>query len=94
MNSYKDTQKDLITVAVEAALLEMGLPELEKVQTRLKNDYNCEIPDCLDHPDYLKRVLCELFGYCYNDILGTINKVVKGGHVQGQVEEFLRVLND
>lgn len=92
MENYKDTQKDLITVAVEAALLEMGPPELEKVEFRLKNDYNCKIKDCLDHPEYLKHILCDLFGYCYNDILTTITKIIEGDNTNGQVGEFLIVL--
>ena len=92
MGNEKDLQKDLITVAVEAALLEMGPPELQKVEFRLKNDYNCQIEDCLDHPEYLKRILCDLFGYCYNDILATITKVLEGDNIEGQVEEFLTVL--
>ena len=92
MVNQKDLQKDLITVAVEAAMFEMGPPELEKVKFRLKKDYNCKIEDCLDHPEYLKHILCDLFGYCYNDILITISKVIKGGTIEGQVGEFLIVL--
>ena len=92
MENNIDMQRELITVAVEHALLEIGNLELETVQARLKNDYKCEIGDCLEHPEYLKNILCDLFGNCYGDILDTINRVVENGNIVGRVEKFLVVL--
>ncbi len=54
MHDHTDMNQELITVAVEHALLQMGNPELEMVEYQLKNDYNCTIRDCLEHPEYLK----------------------------------------
>ena len=45
---YDEPIKALITLAVENALLKMGLPELELVAFRLKQDHQCEILDCLE----------------------------------------------
>jgi len=84
--------QELITVAVEHALLQMGKPELEMVEYQLKNDYNCTIGDCFEHPEYLKQVLNQLFGYCCEDILSTIEYVVRGGNIDNQIEKFLMVL--
>jgi len=92
MENNRYMQRELITVVIEHALLEIGNLELEKVQVRLKNDYKCEIGDCLEHPEYLKRILCDLFGYCYGDILDTINRVLESGNIEGRVEKFLMVL--
>ena len=93
MNNPPNMKRELVIIAVEHALLQMGVPELEKVESRLKNDYNCKIGDCLEHPEYLKRILCDLFGYCYQDILDTIEKVIKDGSgLNAEVEEFLTVL--
>ena len=85
-------QQELITVVVEHALLELGNIELEEVQTRLKNDYKCEIGDCLEHPEYLKQILNQLFSYCCEDIFSTIEYVVRGGNIDSQIEKFLTVL--
>jgi len=93
MHDHTNMKQELITVAVEHALLQMGTAELEMVEYSLKNDYNCTIGDCLDHPEYLKQVLKELFGYCCEDILSTIEYVVKGGNVDSQVKKFLTILN-
>ncbi len=93
MHDHTNMERELITVAVEHALLQMGTAELEMVEYSLKNNYNCTIGDCLEHPEYLKQVLKELFGYCCEDILSTIEYVVKGGNVDSQVKNFLTVLN-
>lgn len=93
MYNHTDMKRELITVAVEHALLQMGIPELDRVESRLRNDYNCTIEDCLEHPEYLKQVLNELFGYCYEDILDTIKRIVRDESVSVRVEEFLMVLS-
>jgi hypothetical protein len=92
MDNHKSMQRDLITVAVEYALLQMGTPELEKVESRLLNDYNCKIGDCLEHPEYLKRILGDLFGYCYQDILDNIDQVLKDAGINHTVDKFFMVL--
>ena len=92
MYNHSNPKRDLITVAVEYALLQMGPPELDKVEARLREDYNCAIGDCLEHPEYLKQILCDLFGYCYQDILDSIEQVFKDANLNDQVEEFVTVL--
>ena len=92
MYNHSNPKRDLITVAVEYALLQMGPPELDKVEARLREDYNCTIGDCLEHPEYLKQILCDLFGYCYQDILDNIEQVFKDANLNDQVEEFVTVL--
>ncbi len=93
MHDHTNMERELITVAVEHALLQMGTAELEMVEYQLKNDFNSTIGDCLEHPEYLKQVLKELFGYCCEDILSTVEYVVKGGNIDGQVKNFLTILN-
>jgi len=92
MDNHSNSKRDLITVAVEYALLQMGTLELDKVETRLREDYNCTVGDCLKHPEYLKRILCDLFGYCYQDILDDIEQVFKDASISDEVEEFIMVL--
>ena len=93
MDKHTNMERELITVAVEHALRQMGTAELEIVEYQLKNDYNCTNGDCLEHPGYLKQVLNQLFGYCCEDILSTIEYVVKGGNIDSQAKKFLTVLN-
>jgi len=92
---YEDPiNKALITLAVENALLKMGLPELELVTFRLKQDHQCEISDCLNYPEYLKTVLYELFGNSYSDILQSIQETLQKTTMEQPLVDFLTVLDD
>ena len=86
-----DTQikKALVTISVEQALLEMGTPVLDEVTRALYSNYNCYIPDCLDHPDYLKTVLKDLYGNGYSSIVSSIHKYLDEFATQKPIEEFL-----
>ena len=92
MSDQNNSNRDLVTVAVEYALLQMGTLELEKVESCLMNDYNCKIGDCLEHPEYLKQILCDLFGYCYQDILDNIEQVIKDVSRSNKVDNFIMVM--
>lgn len=82
-------KKALITISVEEALLEIGTPVLEEVTRALYSNHNCYIPDCLDHPDYLKAVLKDLYGNGYSSIVGSIHKHLDEFASQKPIEEFL-----
>jgi len=88
----KKINRDWVTLAVETALLEMAPIVLDKVEFRLKNDYGCVIGDCLEHPEYLKIILCDLFGESYADILDTIQRVLKSAQAEKKLEHFVYVL--
>jgi len=94
MLNDKEMINELITLSVEHALLKMGNPELELVKSRLKKEYNCEISDSLEHPEYLKKILRELFGNAYQDILKTINKRLKKTSMDKPIVQFLTVMGE
>ena len=85
--------KLLISASVEKALLEMGTLEFDLVVSRLKEDYNCEISDCLDHPEYLKQILCELFGNFYQVILKSIHDSIEKSNMERPLVNFLTILD-
>lgn len=86
--------KVIITLAVKNALLKMGLPELELVTFRLKQDHQCEISDCLKYPEYLKEILLDLFGDAYLDILQSIQKTLQKTTMEKPLMDFLTVLDE
>ena len=61
-----DVRKALITLAIEDALIEISQKVFEKVANQLKKDYNCYIPDCYSHPEYLQDVLKKLYNEYYD----------------------------
>ena len=72
--SYTDVSRLMVVHAIEDALLEMGPPNLEKVQDMLMADYSCTISDCVENPLYLKRVLQDLFGNAHAEIIKQIQE--------------------
>ena len=92
MNSGDDVFRSVVTVSVEKALLEVGKFELDSVVYRLKENYNCEISDCLAHPEYLKEILCELFGNSHEIILNSIQESFAKTRMEQPLVNFLNVL--
>ena len=86
--------QDLVSVAVEKVLLEMGKVEFNMVTSKLKNDFQIEIGDCLKQPIFLKQVLCELFGNSYEDIINSIEHVFDKLTIDEELSNFLTVLKD
>jgi hypothetical protein len=57
----KQVMRALIALSVEKVLLDIGKPVLDKVTTKLYKEYQCHMPDCYEHPDYLNNVLRSVF---------------------------------
>ncbi len=85
-------QKALVAFAIEKALLDMGKPVFDKVAKTLEKDYHCYIPDCYDHPEYLKRVLCDLYGNAYGAILNSIKASLRDFSHQRPIQKFVCAL--
>jgi len=85
--------KSVVTVSIEKALLEIGKFELDSVVYRLKENYHSEISDCLDHPEYLKEILCELFGNSQELVQKSIHKSFEKTRMEKPLVNFLAVLD-
>lgn len=84
--------KVLFTIAVEDALNDMGAPTLEMVTSKLFKEYKCSISDCLEHPEYLKNILNQVFGYADIAVKAKIKKNLGEFGQERPVSEFLKVL--
>lgn len=85
-------RKALVALAIERTLLEMGVPVFEEVSRRLVKEYKCYIPDCHEHPEYLKKVLKDLYGASYTTILESIRSKLDEFIHKKSIAEFLRVM--
>lgn len=93
MTSGEDkVKRALVTFAVEQALLEFGTPALKEAASRLFDYYHCEISDCFEKPEYLKKVLKDLYGNSYTVILESIKKNLEEFAFQEPIQGFLRQL--
>jgi len=65
--------KALVSVVVEESLLKIGDRQLYyKVTQILYQNYKSYIPDCYEHPEYLRKVFSELDGSYYLVALDSI----------------------
>jgi hypothetical protein len=87
-----DTMKALTAMAIEKTLLEMGKPVYEKVANDIHKKYYCYLPDCYEHPEYLKEVLKDLYGNAYEIIVSSIEEQLSEFAYKKKMDLFLTVL--
>ena len=92
IDNNKILLKSLVSLSIEKTLLGIGKLEYEKVVNKLREDHKCSLPDCFDNPEYLKRVLCDLFGKSYDCILECIKENLVKFKSEELVQKFLTVM--
>ncbi|QLH08513.1 hypothetical protein [Candidatus Nitrosotenuis sp. DW1] len=92
MDTENNAKRALLAFAVESTLLRMGKPVYEKVTSKLEKDYNCYIPDCQENPEFLKRVLQDIFGDAYDDIINEIRTELGEFISQKYFDDFIKTL--
>jgi len=88
-----DVRKGLVFIAIEETLMKISRNDYERVVTRLMTKYNCYIPDCYHHPEYLKDILEGLYGESSGQIINQIEKRLKKFSNQSRVNAFLTKLS-
>jgi hypothetical protein len=68
----ENVDKAFLAFCIEIVLLRMGMPQYEKVVSKLEKEYQTYLPECDKNPLVLKRVLQDIFGDAYDDILKEI----------------------
>ena len=87
-----DDPKVLIITAIEKALLEIGKPDLNKVKQRLMDDYKRTLSDCYEEPEFLNRILKDIYGKAYVTIVDSIKKNLESLSQSTPVKKFLEVI--
>ncbi|MDG7050790.1 MAG: hypothetical protein JRZ94_06275 [Nitrososphaerota archaeon] len=88
-----EIKKALVAFAIEKTLLGLGEPVYQKITKTLKDDYNCYLPDCYEHPEYLKRILSDLYGNAHTTIINSIKSDLAEFSTQGPVQKFVLALD-
>lgn len=90
---YTGTAKSaLISITIEQALLRISGSALQDVGDRLYAKYGCYFSDCLDHPEYLRDVLEEMFGNGAAAITNAIRDSLVEFEYQQPISRFLTVI--
>ncbi len=87
-------RKALVSLAIERVLLDIGEPVYERVIKQLSKDYNCYLPDCYEHPEYLNKVLKKIFGNSYRTIIESIKKQLNEQVGEKSIEIFLTTISE
>ena len=87
-------KKAIVAISIEIVLLEMGKPVFDTFTKKLYKNYNCYIPDCSDHPEYLDQILKEMYGSSYKTIVDKITELLVEFSYQKSVAEFIKVISD
>ncbi|MDX1596959.1 MAG: hypothetical protein R3327_08495, partial [Nitrosopumilaceae archaeon] len=85
-------QKSLIVNAIEKALLSIGKPDLLKAKERLLQDYKRTFADCYEEPEFLNRILKDIYGNSYTTIVDSIKKNLQDITPTKEVNNFLQVI--
>ena len=84
--------KDLLAFCIEIVLLRMGIPPYEKVASMLEKDYNSSIQDCGKNPEFLKRVIQDIFGDAYSGIIDQIKNEIGEAASKKYFADFITVM--
>jgi len=84
-----EIRKALVAVSVKKSLKEIGEPVYEEVIKRLEKHYHCYIPDCYENPEYLNRVLRELYGDAYINIIKSIQENLESFSHDTSIQKFM-----
>ena len=99
---YSDSKLDLndhginqakVALAIEQALLGIGVPAYEMVVQKLYEDYRCRIFDCYDKPEHLSRIIKEMFGDNYKPITESIRTNLRDISEKNVIKDFLSVIS-
>ena len=74
---------------METVLLEIGKPTYDEVSHKLFKDHKCYLPDCYEHPEYLKRILRDLYGASSTVIIDSIKKQLEEFETQKGIDVFV-----
>jgi predicted transcriptional regulator with HTH domain len=91
IDEYK-TRQALVTIAIEKSLLKIGNPIYDLVISKLKEKYDCYLPDCYEHPEYLSEILRGLYGDSHKIIIESINSELMEFSDCDGISSFLKVV--
>jgi len=92
LDNKEEVKRALVTLAVEKALLDIGKPTYDKVLEILNTKYQCNLPDCYEHPKYLNEILRQLSGNAGKVIVESIARQLEEFNHHKPIKKFLEVI--
>ena len=74
MSTLDEENKIAFLTCIEIVLMRHGDPNYNSVIDKMRSQYECEMSECVDHPDYLKAIIKEIYKNDYDAILDEISR--------------------
>ena len=84
--------RDFVAIAIEKSLSKIGTPVADEVSIRLNEMYNSDFGDCLEHPEYLAKVLTDIYGKSYLKVIKLINEQLDKLALDEPIHSFLKII--
>ena len=84
-------KKALVSLVIETTLLEIGKETYDAVVHTLYEKYHCYLPDCYEHPEYLKEILKELYGNAHHVVVEKIKKQLGEFSYSESIANFVKI---
>ena len=85
-------KKALVSLVIEQSLLEFGGPLYDFVVTTFEKKYDCYLPACYEHPEYLGEILTGIQGNVSSIIFMSIYKKLANVSERPGIASFLGLL--
>lgn len=86
-------QNALVSFVIYETLRQAGESIVDEVGNRLYAKYGSYFADCLEHPEYLRDILREIFGDACKPIMDAIKEKLVDHTEQKQISNFLVILD-
>ncbi|VVC06190.1 Uncharacterised protein [uncultured archaeon] len=87
-------RKAIVSLAVEKVLRAISQPVYEKTIKQLSKDYNCYLPECYEHPEYLNKVLKKIFGNAHMAVIDAIKKELNEQITEKPIAVFVTAISE
>lgn len=95
MNVDSDhARKALVAFVIEKTLLKIGKTALDQISNTLYEEHSCYLGDCYEHPEYLAKILNDLFGKSHTVIIESIKNELNDFVEHKSIEKFLKVISE
>ena len=93
INQY-DVSKALVSLAMEQSLVKVGGSiVLDAVSDKIFEKYQCNMPDCYEHQEYLDSVLVDMYIPMHHTIVRLISNQLEEFSYKKEIHNFLEKLN-
>ncbi|MDE1828913.1 MAG: hypothetical protein KGI25_01190 [Thaumarchaeota archaeon] len=91
----KKPKRILVGLAIENSLLNIGHSIFDKVTSKLREEYNANVFDCLENPQYLKQIMKANFDKKVQEVMYKSIKTILGEFAYyDSIRQFLDELNN